>query len=209
MEYEKNNKVRMPLEHYKEEYKKLDAHEIAARTNIPFNDEKSVFEIRIMNEAYTVGYPEYSLRDAEGNIPDDYAVQILIAHYLCSGRFAPSLGKQLTYRDVPWGDTYFGNFKGRCLARLAYAFGYKLDLFGKVMESIGAEKVSMGDAGYKFEFINGLYVYYILWAADDEFPPSSQILFEDNLPYAFTAEDLAVLGDISIGKLKAIAKAME
>ena len=34
------------------------------------------------------------------------------------------------------------------------------------------------------------------------FAPSSQILFEDNFPYAYTAEDLAVTGDISITTLK-------
>ncbi|MBR4755026.1 MAG: DUF3786 domain-containing protein, partial [Lachnospiraceae bacterium] len=47
-----------------------------------------------------------------------------------------------------------------------------------------------------------LYLYFILWAADDEFPPSSQILFSDNFEYAFKAEDMAVVGDISIGAMK-------
>lgn len=205
MEYEKNNKVRIPLEHYKQEYKKLDPHEVSSRTNIPFDEINSVFKINIMNEPYTIEFPEYALKDKKNEIPQDYAVQILTARYLLSGRYVPSSNTQLTYREVPWGDTYFANFKGRCILRLAYAFGYKLDLFKKVMESINAEKVDMGDIGYKFEFINGLYVYYILWGADDEFDPSSQILFEDNLPYAFSAEDLAVVGDISIGKLKQIA----
>lgn len=45
---------------------------------------------------------------------------------------------------------------------------------------------------------------FILWAGDEEFPPSAQILFSDNFPLSFEAEDLAVVGDISIGTLKKI-----
>ena len=63
----------------------------------------------------------------------------------------------------------------------------------------------IGGAEVTQEFINGLHVRFILWAGDEEFPPSSQILFEDNFPYAYQAEDLAVVGDISITTLKSLA----
>ena len=46
----------------------------------------------------------------------------------------------------------------------------------------------------------------ILWAGDDEFPPSSQILFSDNFPNAFQAEDMAVVGDITITMIKALSQ---
>jgi len=47
----------------------------------------------------------------------------------------------------------------------------------------------------------------LLWEGDDEFPPSSQILFSDNFPVSFAAEDMAVMGDVIIGSLKAFLKA--
>ncbi|MFQ9393460.1 MAG: DUF3786 domain-containing protein [Lachnospiraceae bacterium] len=34
------------------------------------------------------------------------------------------------------------------------------------------------------------------------FPPSAQILFSDNFPLSFSAEDMAVVGDITIGTMK-------
>ena len=70
------------------------------------------------------------------------------------------------------------------------------------MEALGAVNCGHGDAGYEFEFINGHRVQFLLWAGDEEFPPSSQILFSDNFPLSFEAEDLAVVGDIAIGTLK-------
>ena len=69
----------------------------------------------------------------------------------------------------------------------------------------GVKKLRLGDVSDVFVFINGLHVRFILWAGDEGFPLSSQILFEDNFPYAYQAEDLAVVGDISISTLKALA----
>ena len=73
--------------------------------------------------------------------------------------------------------------------------GNRLTDFCAVMERMGAKKLPMGDASYEFEFINGYFVQFILWAGDDEFPPSAQILFSDNFPLSFSAEDMAVVGD--------------
>ena len=74
------------------------------------------------------------------------------------------------------------------------------------METVGAVPLNHGDISYEFEFLDGYRLQMILWEGDEEFPPSSQILFSDNFPVAFQAEDMAVVGDISINMLKALAK---
>ena len=88
------------------------------------------------------------------------------------------------------------------MMRLAYGYGSKLSVFEKKMEKLGARKLELGDISYEFEFLNDHFVRFILWEGDEEFPPSSQILFSDNFPLSFEAEDLAVVGDVSIGALK-------
>ena len=132
--------------------------------------------------------------------------KILVLRYLTEGGAAPSTGKFLTYREIPWGEVYFKQFQGRCLFRLAFGFGGKLDKFREIMERVGAQAISSGDVGYELEFMKGLFVRLILWAGDDEFPPSAQILFSDNFPAAFTqGEDMAVVGDVTMDMLKALA----
>ena len=121
---------------------------------------------------------------------------------IANGIAAAPTGKYLTYREVPWGTVYLQQFTGRCISRLAFSYGNRLADFCAVMERMGAKKLTMGDASYEFEFINGYFVQFILWAGDDEFPPSAQILFSDNFPLSFSAEDMAVLGDITIGTMK-------
>ena len=74
------------------------------------------------------------------------------------------------------------------------------------MERLGGKPVETGDAGYEFSFMEGLYMRFMIWAGDEEFPPSAQILFSDNFKLAFTAEDLAYVGDVSINYLKEAAQ---
>jgi hypothetical protein len=115
------------------------------------------------------------------------------------------MGKQLSYREIPWGNVYYRNFEGRGLLRFAYAFGNNIEGLIRVMETspaLKAERLDKGDAsahaGYRFEFMSGLFMQVYVWAGDDEFPPSAQMLFDDNFPSAFTAEDIAVIADVVI-----------
>ena len=73
---------------------------------------------------------------------------------------------------------------------------------------IHAVPVDHGDIAYQVEIFPGYVVQMILWEGDDEFPPSSQILFSDNFPVSFAAEDMAVMGDVIIGSLKAFLKCL-
>ena len=59
----------------------------------------------------------------------------------------------------------------------------------------------MADAAYKFEFVKNVYVTFALWEGDEEFSATAQILFDANISSYFTVEDMAVVGDISIGKI--------
>lgn len=208
IEYEKDNKERIPFEHYLAEYQKLDPVEAAGRVGVPYNPETKEFTIRMMQKEFLVSWPECGVRKADPSDQDYGAAEsgipakIMIMRLLLRGVPTVYTGKFLTYREVPSGEVYYRQFNGRCMMRLAFSFGNKLDAFRAALEKIGAKKLEYGDASYEFEFLNGYYVRFILWEGDEEFPPSSQILFSDNFPLSFEAEDLAVVGDISIGTLK-------
>ena len=214
--YEKDSKERLPYEHYLRAYQDLRPEDISGRTGIPFDRESSSFELRLMGVTYRISWPDYEVKHLDredlGYYPLENAAnaRILVLRYLTEGASAPATGKFLTYREVPWGEVYFKQFQGRCIFRLAFGFGGKLEKFREVMERIGARSISHGDAGYEFEFMNGLQLQFMIWAGDEEFPPSAQILFSDNFPVAFVqGEDMAVVGDVSIGMLKALSRKPE
>lgn len=212
LQYDKDSKERIPYEHYLQLFQGADPLEMSERSGIPYDSEKQTFTLRLMGVVYMVKYPEYTIsHEAEGTIgyyPLESAVnvKILILRYLVEGCQSFSTGKFLTYRETPWGSVYLKQFQGRCLMRLAFGFGNKQEQFQRAMEKIGAKRLSHGDIAYEFELLDGYYLQMILWAGDDEFPPSSQILFSDNFPNAFQAEDMAVVGDITITMIKALAQ---
>ena len=110
---------------------------------------------------------------------------------------------------MPWGEVYLRQFDGRCIKRLAFSYGNRLGDFKAIMEHIKAAPVKHGDIAYEVEIFPEYKVQMILWEGDEEFPPSSQILFSDNFPVSFQAEDMAVMGDVIIGSLKAFLKCVQ
>lgn len=207
-EYAKNSKEDIPFGQYMEQYQQMEPLECAARTSIPYDEETKCFRLRMLQKEYLVSWPELNVTQAD---PQDttYAVliretpaKILALRFLLHGVSSQSTGNFLTYREVPSGEVYFRQFSGRCLARMAYGFGFKPDKLEAAFEQLGAKKLSHGDVSYELEIINNYFVRFILWTGDEEFPPSTQMLFSDNFPLSFTPEDMAVIGDISINTLK-------
>ncbi len=211
LNYDKDSKERIPYEYYLERYQKEDPAAISERTQIPYDETAGVFTLRLMGCTYKISWPDYKVTAVEEEVIRHYPLEsaanarILVLRYLLEGTAAPACGKFLTYREMPWGEVYFRQFQGRCIFRLAYGFGNKLDQFQKIMERLGGTRIEYGDCAYEFEFMNNLRMRFILWAGDDEFPPSAQILFADNFSAAFHGEDMAVVGDVSIGVLKALS----
>ncbi|MCD8105201.1 MAG: DUF3786 domain-containing protein [Lachnospiraceae bacterium] len=207
--YNKDNKERIPFEHYLAEYKSADPQEICARTEIQYNGEGSYFCLKFLGKVYHIGYPDFSITPEAGEgqyfpLLSISAARTLVIRYILEGCRAESTGKYLTYREVPWGEVYYRQFNGRCMMRLAYSYGNHLDAFCSAMEKLGAHSINAGDAGYEIEVFDGYFIRFQLWGGDEEFPPSSQILFSDNFAAAFHAEDLVVACDVIISAMKAV-----
>ena len=197
-----------PLEYYYIKYRETDPLEAARRTGLVFDSERGRFEIRALGHSLYAQWPEYKLAPAdEKTCPKmlyDFSMEIVVARYIIEGADMPSHGGFKAYRELPWGEVYDANFQGRCIKRLAYSFGTRLDSFKKAAEALGGVELGYGDASFDLPFIGNIVCRLILWAPDDEFPPSAQFLFSDNTQFAFNAEDLAAVGDVVIGALKVV-----
>ena len=210
-DYAKDSKEQRPYEYYLKTYQEIDPKEISERTGFFYDEEKKVFTVVFMGSTYEISFPDYKIshkEDEKGVYPLEEAMndKIFMVRYLSEKAKTLSTGKFLTYREIPWGEVYFRQFQGRCLMRLAFSYGNKLEAFKKVMTAMGAKPLEQGDCAFELEFMEGFFIRLILWEGDDEFPPSSQILFSDNFAVTFAAEDLAVAGDICINMMKAVER---
>ena len=194
-----NNKEGKPLEYYLARYAAADPEEMSARCGLPWDG--SVFTARLLGEQYTLSHPDLTIAGEVSN-PE----RILFLRYLLDGRAAAASGKFLAYQEFPWGEVYLQQFTGRCIKRYAFSYGGRPQALEKIMEQMPAKRIPRSDQGWQVELMPGLEIQFLLWLGDDEFPPNAQILFSDNFQYAFTAEDLANIGDIVMNRMKELGR---
>jgi len=202
-----NNKTENPIRIYQEKFREMDPQQMAKRSGCEFSD--GAFEIQLMNRRVKLTFPEMETFYEDGSKTADN-VRILLARYVMEGVQAESSGKMYSYPEMPWGPVYEVQFRGRCISRMAGTYGHNLKGFQEGMERIGAKEAreasgrfaSGADCAYDIPFLPKLTIRALIWEADEEFPASAQILFSDNFPLAFTAEDMAVVGDIFLNAMK-------
>ncbi len=184
-----DNLYGQPYAYYLDLYRNASPHAISQRTKVPYYDSTRAFR----------------LENKKGVFPleEKPAAKILVLRFLLEGDTEWPSGNLLAYQDLPWGESYLRQFRGRCIQRLARMYGTRKDIFCRVMELLHAVPMGMGDASYQIELLECLSLYLILWEGDNEYPPSAQILFSDNFPIAFSAEDVTYVGDVVLDYLTA------
>ena len=199
-----DNKTQIPLQHYKALFAQADPEEIAVRTGAVYEPQTGLFTMHMLGVTVEVLWPDGTVTfpDSDRELSDYYT--ILLLRFLLNGRCAEASGKFLAYPEMPWGQVYLAQFKGRCIMRLAFGFGFDPERFARACTAVGGVPVPMGDRAFEIPFLENFRMRLILWEGDEEFQPSAQILFSDNFPMAFSAEDMAVVGDVLLGTMKKI-----
>ena len=197
-----NNKEEVPFRHYCELFRDLDPEEAAKRCGVTF--ENGEFRVRLLDTDYQITWPEFAIltESGKGLALDKLPMQTFLMRYLLEGRRAGESTRLLTFREMPWGEVYIQPFTGRCLTRAAFTFGTRIAAFRKGAEALGGQPTGHGDAGYLFELIGCYRMVLSVREGDEEFPPSSQILYTDTFADGFSAEDRVVSGDILITAIK-------
>lgn len=65
----------------------------------------------------------------------------------------------------------------------------------------GGAPIPEADAGFELPVIGPYRIRILLWAGDDEFPASAQILYSDQFTCGFTAEDSVVAAELLLDSL--------
>ena len=195
-----DNKVGVPMAHYQGIFAGMDPEEMSRRSGVPYADGE--FALTLLSRPVTVSWPEMESRYTDDGSETASNIRILLGRLLMEGAITAARGKLLAYTDMPWGNVYAQQFRGRCILRLAGIYGNNIPGFRSACEGLGGVAAASGDVSYDLPFLQGLTVRLILWEGDDEFQPQAQILFSDNTPDAFRAEDNAVVGDIILNAMK-------
>ena len=196
-----NHKEEVPFAHYEEKFRDLDPASVLERLpNVSWDGKE--FTVKLLGREFAISHPDYAIRALDGGRELPLPTQTFLLRYLLESKSVEWKGQWKTFREMPWGEMYIKPYTGRVLTRAAYTFSFKLDAFRAAAEKMGAEAVKHGDAGYRFELVDGYQMQILVWQGDDEFPPNAQVLYSDNFAEGFVAEDRVVAGDILITMIK-------
>ena len=196
-----NNKEEVPFSYYEGLFSNLNPEDAISRLSDVTWDGKE-FYVNLLGREYAIRHPEYQIRALDGGKVPPLPTQTFLLRYLLEGKSVMSTGAWLTFREMPWGELYIKPYTGRVLTRAAFTFGTRVEAFKRAAESMCAEPVKHGDAGYLFRLIGDYSMQILVWAGDEEFPPNAQVLYSDNFAEGFAAEDRVVAGDILISAIK-------
>ncbi|WP_243103675.1 MULTISPECIES: DUF3786 domain-containing protein [unclassified Dehalobacter] len=196
----------MHYEFIRAKLKDCDPVEISRKSGAVYDRQKQEFRVLLMGRNYFVSYPSGEICDFNHSEISNFPVKTLILRYLVHAQGAPPTEKDITYREVSGGQVYYRNFYGRCIMRLVRMFSKDFPALEYAMAKLNALKTTHGDLSYRFQFMNNIYVTFILWNGDEEFPTSANILFDANTPDYFNAEDHTVVCDIALSFLKELSK---
>ena len=193
--YAPNNLTERPKAYDMELFAAADPAEIAERTGCGLEGDTLIFTV--LGRQMRMTWPDFG---DEGWTDKD---RILMLHYALEGKAAAPSFEFASYAELPWGEVYDRNFRGRCIMRMLGMFGRNIDGFCRVCEALGGRRVAGSGVIYELDFMKDLCLRFIIWEGDEEFAPSGQILFSKNFPDAFAAEDRVVVCEHTLGRMKA------
>lgn len=197
-----NHKEEVPFAYYEEKFRALCPEEVQKRLPDVTWDGTG-FVLTLLGRSYCLRHPEYEITATDGGPVPPLPTQTFLLRYLLEGRAVPERGQWKTFREMPWGELYIKPYTGRVLTRAAFTVGTRVEAYRAAAQKMGAEEVKHGDAGFTFRLIGPYRMQLLVWAGDEEFPPSAQILYSDNFEDGFAPEDRVVAGDILISAIKA------
>jgi len=161
--------------------------------------------INYLNQPYHISLPdvEISLDDSPDSIEIEVPLRdkILIMHYFTLAKGTPTLGRLITYKQIPGGVSYFPAFSQRAIAPLVKNFGKNPELMIKVAVTLGGCEADYGDVSVIIHAFDRVPVTLVLWRGDEELAPNGNILFNANVSDYLSTEDVAVLSETIIWRL--------
>ena len=126
--------------------------------------------------------------------------KIIWLHYLSAHGITSPSGRLISYREAG-GLFYEPNFLKRAVNPFVKRFGNDPDGLAAACESLGGRKTDKGDASIIINALPYIPMTFIIWTGDEEFGPGGSILYDETVKTWLCAEDLAVLGSLSVYEL--------
>jgi len=149
--------------------------------------------------ALNVDTHRFSIKKTDEEAPIWMA--ILILHYLNNAEGRQPTGRLKHFREFKDGHFYEPAFNRRTKEILVSVFGNNPEVMVDGAKKLNGKILQTGDAAVELSYFPCLPITCIMWKGDEDFPPEASVLFDETADLFFSAEDMAVAGQMAVLEL--------
>lgn len=149
--------------------------------------------------ALNVDTHRFSIKKTDEEAPIWMA--ILILHYLNNAEGRQPTGRLKHFREFKDGHFYEPAFNRRTKEILVSVFGNNPEGMVNGAKKLNGKILQTGDAAVELSYFPCLPITCIMWKGDEDFPPEASVLFDETADLFFSAEDMAVAGQMAVLEL--------
>ncbi len=176
-----------------------DPKAIAARADVLYDEAKGNFVISSLGKQYTVSSTSYDCKEEI----DEWHYLTMI-HYLNLADGTPVSNTPDTMSQMPGGLVRGSKFD-QTAARAVEEFVKKHSEpeIKHFFANLGGEFAEgKADLNIKVSYFPNLPLYFNIWYADEEFPPSARMLVDASISHYLTIEDAVTMGEYIVRLLE-------
>jgi len=149
-----------------------------------------------------------SLRFSVSSTGEEAAIwlAILAIHYLNNAEGKIPTGKLKHFREFKEGHFYEPAFNRRTKEILISVFGQEPAPMIEAGRKLGGKILNQGDASVELAYFPYVPITCMVWKGDEEFPAEATVLFDETADLYFSAEDMAVAGQMAVLELLRAAR---
>ena len=169
------------------------AEDIAAKTDIFFDPEQSVFRLTTLGQPLQISYPSYDITPELNTWH-----HLIVLHYLDVADGTRPTSRIMSFASLPDGLARGGGFDRQCELTIAQRIANAdPDSLRRACEALGAEIVpSNADLCAVFPFLPLYPVTLKIWFADEELPGAGRMFLDESASHFMSVEDAITVGGL-------------
>jgi hypothetical protein len=191
----------------------FDPQMLAARTGAtytPSGPGRGEFSLPLWGIQTLVSYPGFVAKDESSPETLPSHAQTLLLYYFLTSDGVPLSNTWISFSELPEGRFYVQAFQGYTGQVIARTFSNDLKAFLQAAETLGGKRESLGEASFSFPVLPHVSILAVYWLGDEDFPSTSQILFDAAISHHLPTDACAILGSTLTGRIiKAKEKSYE
>lgn len=169
--------------------------DVCHRTEAVYHPGREGFLLPVYNLRYLILPKEREILRIERN--DQPAQEILhpyfslmVLVYLTEAKDVKPTHTWISEKDLKGGPTFFRGPHRLEVDELIRLFGDDPMAFLKAGEKMGGSEILFGDKGFALHVFPRVFLAYVLWKGDEEFPPKIGVLFDSTIQSHFPLDIL-------------------